>query len=207
MKSQIRYVLHLTFCWTLLITHFLNNVRNTNVIATSGCVWGGNKFVTLWKCRKFAIFITYHYFFHATFHKWHQQHHNMKLLQFSPRINGTSQIWCNDGHGNMNENGKWKDQLCKFWWIPYHCHIATKISHRITISLNKCVPVISGKYKERLFDLETFSIFITKPGFCWKTGKTDHWNKVTKQTKDTDYPYTLPKAKQTKKHRLSKKIT
>ena len=64
------------------------------------------QFVTLWKCRKFAIFITYHYFFLATSHKWYQQHHNMKLLQFSTRINGTPQIWCEDGHGKMNENGK-----------------------------------------------------------------------------------------------------
>ena len=52
-----------------------------------------------------------------------------------------------------------------------------------------CVPGFSGKYRERKFDLETYSIFISKP---------DHSNKVPKQTKDTGNSYSLPKAKQTK---------
>ena len=58
-----------------------------------------------------------------------------------------------------------------------------------------CVPGFSGKYRERKFDLETYSIFISRPGFC---RKTDHSNKVPKQTKDTGNSYSLHKAKETK---------
>ena len=46
-----------------------------------------------------------------------------------------------------------------------------------------CVPRISGKYRERKFDLETYSIFISKPGFCLKT--------LPKQTTQTKYPNRL----------------
>ena len=57
-----------------------------------------------------------------------------------------------------------------------------------------CVPGFSGKYRERKFDLENYSIFISKPGFCGKRlPKKDHSNKVTKKTKDTGYPNKLPK--------------
>ena len=71
-----------------------------------------------------------------------------------------------------------------------------------------CVPGFSGKYRERKFDLETYSIFISRPGFC---RKTDHSNKVPKQTKDTGNSYSLHKAKQTKNpdypNKLPKQIT
>ena len=46
-----------------------------------------------------------------------------------------------------------------------------------------CVPGFSGKYRERKFDLETYSIFISKPGFCRKS--------LPKQTTQTKYPNRL----------------
>ena len=54
-----------------------------------------------------------------------------------------------------------------------------------------CVPGFSGKYRERKFDLETYSIFISKPGFCRKRlpkQTTKYPNRLKIQATHTVYP-------------------